>query len=85
MMRLLNRSSLRFYCRHPWQLGLAIAGISLGVGVFVGVELANDSARRAFELSAALVRGQTTHRLLPIGADMDEAVYREIVIDTEHR
>jgi putative ABC transport system permease protein len=81
MMRLLNRSSLRFYCRHPWQLGLAIAGISLGVGVFVGVELANDSASRAFELSAALVRGQTTHRLLPVGADMDEAVYREVVID----
>ena len=81
MMRLLNRSSLRFYLRHPWQLGLALAGISLGVGVFVGVELANDSATRAFELSAALVRGQTSHRLLPVGADMDEAVYRELVVD----
>jgi putative ABC transport system permease protein len=81
MMRLLNRASLRFYGRHPWQLGLAIAGISLGVGVFVGVELANDSATRAFDLSATLVRGQTTHRLVPIGPAMDEAVYREVVID----
>ncbi len=79
-MRLLSLASWRFYRRHPWQLGLAIAGISLGVGVFVGVELANDSAARAFELSAALVRGQTSHRLLPIGADMDEAVYRELVV-----
>ena len=81
MMRLLNRASLRFYLRHPWQLGLAIAGISLGVGVFVGVELANDSAARAFELSAQLVRGGTSHRLVPIGADLDEAVYRRVVVD----
>jgi putative ABC transport system permease protein len=80
-MRLLNRASLRFYLRHPWQLCLAIAGISLGVGVFVGVELANDSAARAFDLSAQLVRGGTTHRLVPIGTDLDEAVYRDIVID----
>ena len=81
MIRLLNRASLRFYLRHPWQLGLAVAGISLGVGVFVGVELANDSAARAFDLSAALVRGSTSHRLVPIGADLDERVYRDVVID----
>ncbi|MEO8466741.1 MAG: ABC transporter permease [Gammaproteobacteria bacterium] len=82
-MRLLNRASLRFYLRHPWQLGLAVAGISLGVGVFVGVQLANDSAARAFDLSAALVRGSTSHRLVPIGADLDEKVYRNIVIDRD--
>ena len=81
MMRLLNRASLRFYLRHPWQLGLAVAGISLGVGVFVGVQLANDSAARAFDLSAALVRGGTSHRLVPIGSDLDETVYRDVVID----
>lgn len=80
-MRLLNRASLRFYLRHPWQLGLAVAGISLGVGVFVGVALATDSAARAFDLSAALVRGGTSHRLVPIGADLDENVYRELVVD----
>ena len=51
--RLLRRASLRFYLRHPWQLGLAIAGISLGVGVYVGVSLANDSAARAFDVAAA--------------------------------
>jgi putative ABC transport system permease protein len=80
LSRLLHRASLRFYLQHPWQLGIAIAGIGLGVGVFVGVQLANDSAGRAFELSAALVRGQTSHRLLPIGVDLDEAVYRDVVI-----
>ena len=57
MTGLLRRASLRFYLRHPWQLGLAIAGISLGVGVYVGVSLANDSAARAFDVAATEVRG----------------------------
>jgi putative ABC transport system permease protein len=72
---------LRFYLRHPWQLVLAIAGISLGVGVYVGVDVASDSAARAFELSSSLMRGQTTHRLLPLGGALDESVYRELVVD----
>lgn len=81
MSRLLHWASLRFYLQHPWQLGIAIAGIGLGVGVYVGVQLANDSAARAFDLSAALVRGQTSHRLLPIGANLDETVYRDVIIE----
>lgn len=72
---LLCLASLRFYGRHPWQLVLAIAGIALGIAVFVGIELANDSARRAFDSSSAAVRGQTSHRLLPLSGTLDEAVY----------
>lgn len=81
MNRLLRRASRRFYLRHPWQLALAIAGISLGVAVYVGVALANDGARRAFEQSAALVRGQTTHRLLPVSGALDEHIYHDLVVD----
>lgn len=81
MTRLLNRASLRFYLRHPWQLAIAIVGIGLGVGVFVGVQLANDSAGRAFDLAAAIVRGTTTHRLLPLGDALDEKLYRDLVLD----
>jgi putative ABC transport system permease protein len=77
--RLLRRASLRFYLRHPWQLGLAIAGISLGVGVYVGVSLANDSAARAFDVAAAEVRGAITHRILPLGDSLDERLYLDIV------
>jgi putative ABC transport system permease protein len=79
--RLLSLAYVRFYLRHPWQLALAIAGISLGVGVYVGVDVASDNAARAFDLSSALVRGQTTHRLLPIGAEIDESVYRQLVVE----
>jgi putative ABC transport system permease protein len=77
---LLRRASLRFYLRHPWQLGLAIAGISLGVGVHVGVGLANDSAARAFDVSATAVRGAVTHRLLPLDNALDERLYGELVL-----
>ena len=80
MTGLLRRASLRFYLKHPWQLGLAIAGISLGVGVYVGVSLANDSAARAFDVTAADVRGPLTHRLLPLDASLDERVYSELLL-----
>jgi putative ABC transport system permease protein len=76
---LFARATARFYARHPWQLGLAIAGIGLGVAVFVGVELANDSAQRAFDLSSATVRGRTTHRLVPVGERIPESVYAQLV------
>lgn len=80
MRLVLGRSSLRFYARHPWQLALALAGIGLGVAVFVGVQLANDSARRAFELSTDALKGETTHRLLPIGGQLSESEYRALVL-----
>ena len=79
-MSLLNRASLRFYLRHPWQLGLAIVGVSLGVAVYVGVSLANDSAGRAFDVAAARVRGDVTHRLLAIDGMFDETLYRDLVL-----
>ncbi|HEU4617481.1 MAG TPA: FtsX-like permease family protein [Gammaproteobacteria bacterium] len=79
MTGLLLKASARFYLRHPWQLALAIAGIALGVAVYVGVDLASDSAERAFELSADAVNGRTTHRLLPLGGDLPEGVFRDLV------
>jgi putative ABC transport system permease protein len=77
--RLLLRASARFYLRHPWQLALAIVGVALGVAVYVGVALANDSARRAFELSSEAVVGGATHRILPVGGELAESVYTEVV------
>ena len=79
MTRLLALAALRFYGRHPWQLVLAIAGISLGVAVSVGVNLANDSARRAFESSTEILQGKTTHRLLPVGGALAEEVFVRLV------
>jgi putative ABC transport system permease protein len=77
--QLLRRASLRFYLRHPWQLALAIAGISLGVGVYVGISVANDSAARAFDVAASQVRGTITHRIVPLDDGLDERIYRDLV------
>ena len=47
MKPLLYRASWRFYLRHPWQLGLAILGIGLGVAVYVaGLAWLGLDARR---------------------------------------
>src|SRR5690606_15602820 len=81
MKALLLLAAIRFYRRHPWQLALAIAGVALGVAVHVGVSLANDSARRAFELSSEAVTGRTTHRVLPIGGALPESLYARIVTE----
>jgi putative ABC transport system permease protein len=81
VIRLLGLATGRFYGRHPWQLLLALTGISLGVGVYVGVDLASSSAARAFDLSASVVRGRTTHHLLAAGGELDENLYTDLVVN----
>ena len=78
MNGLLAQSGLRFYGRRPWQLCLAVSGIALGVAVYVGVDLANDSARRAFELSADLITGSTTHHLMGTRGEVPDSLYANL-------
>jgi len=78
MSRLLVRSSLRWLARHPWQFGLSVLGVALGVAVVVAVDLVNDSARRAFRLSTEAVFGATTHQVLGPPAGLDERVYVDL-------
>ena len=78
MGQLLRLASRRFYRRHPVQAGLALLGIALGVAVVVGVEIANQSAERAFELSSQAVNGSATHRVVSTADMLDESVYVRI-------
>ncbi len=80
MWRLLFLAALRYHVRQPWQLGLALAGIALGVAAFVGIQTANQSANNAFELSSDALRGATTHRVVPVGTDLFSAVYEDLVL-----
>jgi putative ABC transport system permease protein len=75
MSRLLWRASVRHLLAHPWQLGLSILGIALGVAVVVAVDLANESARRAFTGFAESLTGRATHRIVGGPAGVPEAVY----------
>ena len=74
-MPVLYRASFGYLLRHPWQLALALIGICIGVAVMVAVDLANESARRAFLLSMDRVNGEATHQVVGGPAGLDESVY----------
>lgn len=80
-MRVLARASRRYLLRHPWQMGLSVLGVALGVAVVVSVDLANASAQRAFHLSTEAVTGRTTHQVVGGSAGLDEELYRRLVVD----
>jgi putative ABC transport system permease protein len=79
--RLLWRASVRHLLRHPWQLVLAVLGVALGVAVVVGIDVANGSAQRAFELSSDTVAGEATHQVVGPGGELPEGVYRELRVE----
>jgi putative ABC transport system permease protein len=75
---LLLRTSLRYMLRHPWQIGLCVLGVALGVAVVVAIDLANASARTAFGLSAETVTGRATHQIVGGPTGLDEAFYARL-------
>ncbi len=72
---ILLRASARHLLRHPWQAGLSVLGIALGVAVVVSVDLASASAQRAFGLSAESVTGRATHQIVGGPGGLDERVF----------
>ena len=69
---ILLRASARHLARHPWQAALSVLGIALGVAVVVSIDLASESARRAFALSAEGVTGRATHQIVGGSGGFDE-------------
>lgn len=76
--RLMRRSALRYAFGHPWQLGLSFIGIMLGVMMLVAVDLANNSARRAFSLSVESVTGTITHQIVGGSKGVPDEVYTQL-------
>lgn len=77
-MNTLTISSARYLWRRPWQMMLAVTGVALGVAVVVAVDLANDSALRAFRLSMDQVAGEATHQIIGGPTGLDEQVYTRL-------
>jgi putative ABC transport system permease protein len=78
MNRALRNVGWRYLLRHPWQTGLMILGVALGVAVMVAIDLANSAASRAFDLSTDAVAGRATHQIIGGPAGLDEAAYTRL-------
>ena len=85
MSAMLWRASARHLARHPWQIGLSILGIALGVAVALSIDLANESARRSFALFAESVAGRATHHVVGGPSGVPESVYRALRLEARVR
>ena len=77
--------SLRTLLRHPLQFAIMTLGIALGVAVMVGIDIANASAARAFDLSTSAVTGRATHAIVGGTQGVDESVYVDLRTNPQWR
>jgi putative ABC transport system permease protein len=81
MIPVTYRASFSYLLRHPWQLALALLGISVGVAVIVAVDLANASARKAFLLSMDTITGEATHQIIGGPRGVTEDIYTRLRVN----
>ena len=81
MNRLLRLSTLRHLRRHPWQSWLTVLGIALGVAVILAVDLANQSARQGFLLSAERLTGRANQQILGGPKGIPDTFYRQLRVE----
>jgi len=79
--RLINKSSIRYLIQRPWQAGLSILGIVLGVAVVISIDLANQSASKAFELSMESVAGKATHHIVGSPSELPDSLYFKLRLE----
>jgi len=75
---LLQRAGLRYLTRHPSLAALSLLGVALGVATVVAMDLANTSARRAFEASVDSVAGAATHHVVAGTDGLPERLYARL-------
>ena len=80
-MTLLRRAAGRHLRRHPAQLFLAVLGVALGVAVVVSIDLAIQSAREGFRVSAETVAGRATHAVVGPAGSLDERTFTRLRVD----
>lgn len=77
-MRLLWRINLSYLRHHPWQSGLAIFGIALGIAVVIAVQIAQRSARVAFDAAQNALTGGATHRIETADGMLPDVLFGEL-------
>ena len=71
--------SFKYVWRQKWQSGLLILGILLGVAVVIAVDYANESAKKALELSTQSITGKSTHQIVSSGDPIDEQFFVKLI------
>ena len=82
-MNSLHKSSIRYLLRHPWQFGLSILGITMGVAIVVSIDIANHSSAEAFKISMNTLVGKATHQILGGSQGIPDSLYSQLRI--KHR
>lgn len=77
----LYRTALRRLRRRPFQYILFIVGVAIGVAMMVSIDLAGESASRAFQLSTDAITGKASHRLVSDGDGVSEDVYTQLRVE----
>ncbi len=80
-MNSLTKSSLRYLIKHPWQFGLSILGIAMGVAIVVSIDIANYSSAKAFDLSMNAVAGKATHQIIGTSEGIPDSFYTYLRIE----
>jgi putative ABC transport system permease protein len=81
MTSVLSRASRNFLWQHPWQLALAIVGITLGVAVVIAIDLAIDSALQSFDRVTQSIASGASHRIVAGDGGLDEAIYTRLRVE----
>ena len=81
MSSILNKASRNFLYRHPWQLALAILGITLGVAVVVSIDLALESSLQSFKQTTQALSGKASYRIIASDGGLDEKLYTRLRVD----
>lgn len=81
MRMILKKASRNFLYRHPWQLCLAILGITLGVAVVVAIDLTLDSSLQTFTRTTQALSGKATHRIVASDGGLDEKLYTTLRVE----
>lgn len=78
-LKLFRNFVLRDIRRNMVRTGLTVAGIALGVAVFLAISIANDTALSRFRQTVSQVAGKADLELLPLSSDsMDENILGDL-------
>lgn len=75
------RLARRYISRRLLQSALFVVGVALGVAMMVAIDLANNSSKRAFQLSTQSVTGRATHQILGGPGGLPTGIYAQLRLE----